>query len=193
MKYLFISCHVDDAELSCGGTISKLVEEGNEVTIITLSQYYPKNLSNEWQESMKVLNPAFRWLQDFTVRNFDKQRQGISEYLYLNQDYDCVFAPSPQDLHSDHSTVGKVCVNIYKNTNLILYIANWNQREFRKNYFVKLKKGHIENKLKALDCYRSQLGRYYFNHDYIFADALVNGVMCKTQYAEGFEAFNIIA
>src|SRR5438270_5906830 len=36
MRHLFLSPHLDDAVLSCGGTIATLVDAGDEVTVLTL-------------------------------------------------------------------------------------------------------------------------------------------------------------
>lgn len=41
MKYLFLSPHHDDAIYSCGGTIYELVQQGHEVTILTLMAGIP--------------------------------------------------------------------------------------------------------------------------------------------------------
>ena len=37
MKYLLLAPHTDDIELGCGGTVLKLLEEGNEVHWVVFS------------------------------------------------------------------------------------------------------------------------------------------------------------
>lgn len=148
---------------------------------------------DEWAKSMKALNVSFCWINDFTVRRFNTERQEILDYLIQQTGYDYVFTHSSMDWHQDHRVVGEESFRAFKKTNLLTYLADWNQRDFRKNYFVKLKRGHIENKLKALSCYQSQRHRDYMKPDYIWADALVNGVMCGSEYAEAFEVINHVS
>ena len=38
LEYLAFGAHPDDVELGCGGTLAKLVSEGNKVGIIDLTQ-----------------------------------------------------------------------------------------------------------------------------------------------------------
>lgn len=42
-KYAIISPHLDDGILSCGDYISKMIEEGNEVTNITVFTGFPRS------------------------------------------------------------------------------------------------------------------------------------------------------
>lgn len=184
-KYLFIGAHVDDLELSCGGTIAKILEQGHNVTCLTLSHIYSGvDLLDEWCASMNILNPSFVWVNNFEVRNFDKDRQAILEYLYQQKGYDYVFTHSPRDFHQDHRVVGEESIRAFKNTNLITYCAPWNQTAFRKNLIIKLKKDHIDLKLKSLSCYKSQVNKRYFKPGYIQSWALSEGI---GDYAESFE------
>jgi len=191
-KYLFIGTHVDDAELSCGGFISKLIEEGKHVRVVTLSQIYGKeNLIPEWFDSMDILGVNYLGHYLFKTREFYKEQNEILQELFSYQNYDFIVAPSSYDYHSDHSVVGYCARRAFKSKNLITYTGDWNRRTITHNYFVKLKKDHIEKKIKALSCYKSQNHRNYMNADYIWANARNMGVMAGCEFAEGFEVINL--
>jgi N-acetylglucosamine malate deacetylase 1 len=193
-KYLFIGAHVDDVELSCGGTISKLIEEGNDVTVVTLSYMYGDlDLLAEWNESMIDLNVKNILYKDFRTRLFSEQRQDILDFLCTLKGFDYVFTHSANEIHQDHKVVGEESLRAFKHTNLITYTGDWNQRTITKNYFVRLNADHVESKVLALVDYVSQRDRPYMKLDYIWANARNMGVMAGCEFAEGFEAFNIIA
>lgn len=194
-RYLFISTHVDDAELSCGATIAKLLEQGNHVTVLTFSCVYEVgNLSLEWVKSMESLNVSTYQKNDFKIRLFHQNSNDILQRLFLvkENEYNFIFAPSSEDFHSDHATVGRCAERVFKHSNLITYTGDWNTRTKKTNYFVRVEQSHVGQKIKALSCYESQKEKPYMHPDYIWANALNNGVMCGSEYAESFYAINLI-
>src|SRR6059036_2148093 len=68
---LFISAHADDTELSCGGTIAKMVKDGLRVGMIDLTRGEmgtrgtPQQHAREAQRSARILGAAFREHLDF--------------------------------------------------------------------------------------------------------------------------------
>ncbi len=203
-KILFIGAHTDDVELSCGGTINKLIDQlsdyggmENDINVLTLSRIYSGvDLEPEWSNSMLSFGDEMSArLLDFETRNFNKSRQEILQYFYdlqKKEEFETVFTHSPFDLNQDHSIVGQESIRAFKHTNLITYCADWNTRDFTRNYFVKLEAKHIQKKIEALACYKSQVNRKYMNPDYTWANALNIGVICNTKYAESFQAINLI-
>lgn len=192
MTYLFLGAHVDDVELSCGGTICKLRQEGHLITVITLSHVYNYvDLLEEWTSSNQKIEPHYTLYKNFKTRHFHEQRQEILDFM-LTLKYDYVFTHSANDLHQDHKVVGEEAQRAFKNTNLITFTAEWNQRTTTKNYFVTLNSDHVETKKMALSCYKSQQARPYMKSDFIWANAMNNGVMCNAKYAEAFQVVNLI-
>ncbi len=195
MKYLFIEAHLDDNILACGGTISRLKEQGHHITCITLSHIYGGiDLTDEWIKAMELLNVDSFDKRNFDTRFFNAQYDNILQYLFQvqKQNYDFIFTHSATCVHSDHSTVGKACVRVFKHDNLITYQHPWNTRELKQNYFVKLLEKHISKKTTALECYKSQSKRTYFEEDFIYAEVKRTGIICNSEYAEGFYAVNLI-
>lgn len=196
-KYLFVSSHCDDETLCCGGTISKLVESGHEVHVRVLSHVYADiDLWQECESAMSVLDVTWASADAYPVRVFETNRQSILQTLCdikkeINPDF--VFTHSPNCFHQDHSTVGKESIRAFKHSNLLTFQGDWNERKFIKNYFVKLKDRHVQKKLDALKCYKSQQDRPYFKEEYLLGSLHVNGLMANCKYAEAFQVVNLHA
>jgi len=193
MRILFIGSHIDDITLSCGATISRFIQEGHELTCVTLSHVYEGvDLSHEFIADMQTLGvPAYPIL-NFETRHFERDRQKILDYLFTLNDYDMVFTHSANDFHADHSTVGRESLRAFKHTNLITYTGSWNTRHQVKNYFVKVAISNCMKKEEALLHYGSQQHRPYMQGLFMWSELHVNGLMCNSEYAEAFEVVNYI-
>ncbi len=204
-KILVLSPHTDDAELGCGGTIARFVEEGSDVHIAAFSiceesvpAGIPRDtLFHEWHDATLELGIARDRLHLFRypVRYFPDHRQEILENLIQFRDHlrpDLVFIPSLQDLHQDHHTIAEEGLRAFKGTSILGYEIPWNNILFETRSFIYLEKQHIERKIAALKCYRSQHFRGYAESDFIFSLARTRGVQIEVPYAEVFEAIRLI-
>ena len=191
MRYLFVGAHIDDLELSCGGTIFRLIEEGHEITMVTLSHIYNGiDLLEEWKQCQTVIKPTLGLYTNFQTRYFRNQRQDILDYLIRLDRPDVVITHSPASFHQDHSIVGEECIRAFKHSTILTFQQEWNNRHFIKNYFVKLEPKHIEKKVRAIESFKSQQSKAPLHSDFIWANALNNGVICGAKYAEVFNVIN---
>lgn len=189
MKYLFIGAHPDDTDLSCGGTMAKLSEEGHKVRSIALSMC-DSALLDEFPEAAKIL-AIKESIHNFTVRTIHTQRGQLADYFFERRDkYDFVFTHSLTDRHLDHKTVAEESVRIF-NGNVLSYIQPLNGNEYN-DYFVELSEEQLEKKIQALACYKSQAHRPYMDPEFIRAWARYNGIKCGKKYAEGFQTQRLI-
>ncbi|WP_292520582.1 PIG-L family deacetylase [Methanoculleus sp.] len=203
MKVLVLSPHTDDAELGCGGTIIKLLEEGHEifwVTFSTAEDSLPEGLP---KDTLKVeflnvtrdldLRTENCKVFDFKVRNLHQYRQDILEDLIKTRNQynpDIVIGPSLNDLHQDHQVVAHEMVRAFKTTSsVICYELPWNHVTFNTQCFNKLNEHQVERKCKILTNYRSQFikGKPYFSKEFIYGLAKTRGIQCSSEYAEAFE------
>ena len=203
MKILILSPHTDDAELGCGGTICKFLEEGNDILWIVFStaeDSIPKNLPTDTlkKEFLNVvktlgLKDENYIIHDFRVRRLHEKRQEILEELIkIRDDFkpDLVISPSLKDFHQDHQVVANEALRAFrKHSNIIGYELPWNHITFDTTFFVKLKNEHLKKKLNLIKNYKSQiqLRRNYFSEEYIMGLAKIRGVSCNSDYAEAFE------
>ena len=203
MNILILSPHTDDAELGCGGAITKFMEERDKILWVVFStagEYLPKSLPKDAlkkeflgalkglglkEEDYKIFN--------FKVRNLHEHRQEILEELItIREEFkpQMVIGPSLNDFHQDHQVVANEMVRAFKTTSsIICYELPWNHVTFNTQLFVKLKKIHIVKKWEMLKNYESQLtkGKTYFSEEFIYGLAKTRGIQCDSEYAEAFE------
>lgn len=200
-KILVISAHADDMELGCGATINKLIEEGKEVYNLVLSlrrktvppDFPKKELIRETIESSKAIGikEDNNIIKEYEHRIFPRIRQEILDEIYHQAkaiEPDLVFTTSVDDTHQDHKVVAEETFRALKNTNIVSYGFFWNMIFHRINLYSVIEEKHLERKIKAVQCYRSQMkGRVYFNPEYIRSLAITQGANIKVKYAESFE------
>jgi LmbE family N-acetylglucosaminyl deacetylase len=64
--------------------------------------------------------------------------------------------------------------------------------ELLPNYFVEISEQHLEKKIQALACYKSQSHRAYMDPEFIRSQAIYNGIKCGKKYAEAFRIEKMI-
>lgn len=204
-KILVLAPHTDDMEFGCGATVARLIEEGNDVYCAAFSaceqsvlKEFPSDiLITEIKESSKKLGLALDHLIlfDYQVRTFNFHRQAIlDDILELKKRIapDIVFIPSLNDIHQDHYTIAHESFRAFKFSTLLSYELPWNNLSFTTSCFYKLTDDHIEKKIEAVSCYKSQAHRAYAHSDFIKSLAKVRGVQIGVKYAECFEVIRSI-
>jgi LmbE family N-acetylglucosaminyl deacetylase len=205
-RFLILAPHTDDAELGCGGTIARFLEEKKEIHIVVFSSAdaslpkgSPRNmLKEEFFDAMKALGVQKSNVNvyDYPVRTLPDHRQQVLEELVKIRrelEPDMVLLPSGSDLHQDHQVLHSEGLRAFKEVSLWGYELPWNHVSFSAQAFVTLKKQHIDKKWSALSAYKSQftLKRQYFSKDFIEGLARVRGSQVKAQYAEAFDVTRI--
>lgn len=203
MNILVLSPHTDDAELGCGGSIAKFIEEGHDlfwVVFSTAEDSLPHNLPKDTlkNEFLNIvhdigLDESKYEIFSFKVRHLHKHRQEILEHLIKIRNSfnpDLVIGPSINDFHQDHQVVANEMVRAFKTTSSIIsYELPWNHITFNTQLFAKLNDEHVSKKYNLLTYYKSQflLNKSYFSEEFIRGFARTRGVQCNSKYAEAFE------
>jgi LmbE family N-acetylglucosaminyl deacetylase len=207
-KILILSPHTDDAELGCGGTIIRLIEQGSNILWLVFSTaeeslpagFASDTLENEFKSVVQKLslNSDNYRIYKYKVRHLHEKRQEILEQLVgVRNSFgpDMVIGPSLNDFHQDHAVVANEMVRAFKTTSsIICYELPWNYVNFQTQFFVKLSEEQIERKVDLLKSYRTQLAkhRFYFSADVIKGLAAVRGSQVDHKYAEAFEVIRSI-
>jgi len=197
---LILAPHTDDGELGCGGTIAKLVEDGEQVHYAafctaeeSLPSGYPADtLKKEVQAATRLLGVPQEnlHLYGYRVRTFSYHRQEIlDDLIRLRGELspNVVFLPPTSDLHQDHRTMAEEGLRAFKLNSLLTYEQPWNNLTFHTECFVPLEERHVARKFEALQCYESQKHRTYLNREFIYGLAKVRGVQIQKDFAEAFE------
>ncbi len=203
-KILILSPHTDDAEIGAGGTICKFKNKYDLLWVVfstcedSLPKGMPKEtLINEFNKVNEFLDIQSK-IFDFKVRRLDQHRQEVLEHLVkIKQTFkpDLVIGPSLNDFHQDHKVVANEMIRAFKTSaSIICYELPWNNIQFNTQMFVELTRTHIEQKLKMLGFYKSQIvERYYpFSDEYVKGLAAVRGAQINRKYAEAFEVIRWI-
>jgi len=203
---LVLAPHTDDAELGCGASIARFVEEGSDVFIAAFSSAEeslplgaPKDLlKQEFYKAIPLLgvkkeNTA---VYDYQVRRLSYFRQEVlEEMVKLKKQIqpDMVLLPSGQDVHQDHQVIHMEGLRAFKDNTILGYELPWNHVTFSTQAFIVVEEHHLNKKYLALNEYRSQmeLERPYFTRDFLFGLARVRGTQIKEKYAEAFEVIRI--
>ena len=205
-RALVLAPHTDDAELGCGGTLARLLENGTEVHAMVFSTASdslpadrpPDTLKQEFFAAADALGLEREqcYVYDYTVRRLSYSRQEVLEEMVRVRrqvEPDLVLLPSGHDLHQDHQVVHTEGLRAFKDVTVLGYELPWNHISFDAQAFVTLEPRHLDAKWAALQAYRSQfeLGRPYFSRSFIEGLARVRGTQVKVEIAEAFEVMRI--
>lgn len=195
-RILILSPHTDDAEIGVGGTISRLLREGNEVSCLVFSKAYPSESFEEFKKSMNELGVSNLFFGDFNVRYLNYSRQEVLDKILEVRDKvnpDIIFMPSTDDFHQDHQTVCQEGLRAFKNKTIFGYEYPWNTLATHLDCFYKIEQGDLDKKINALSQYVSQKDRPFLNKDFIKNWAELNGIKIGVPYAESFQTIRLIS
>ena len=192
---LVLSPHTDDAEIGCGGSLTKWKEQGENIKVIAFSKceesipdgFDWNSTEREFIKNMELLDVEYA-VKSFRVRNFPMYRQQILEEM-RKESPDLVVCPSLNDIHQDHKVVVEEAVRAFRKCSIISYDLPYSTIGFNGNMYEELDQYHIKNKHIMLSNYKSQVAKFpeYFGKEYVYARARVSGMKIKTDYAEQFE------
>lgn len=199
---LVLAPHTDDAELGCGGTISRLLASGAKVHVAAFSTAEdslpkgaaPNQLRVEFCAAMERLGVPREstTVYDYPVRRLSYHRQEVLEHvveLRRRINPSMVLLPSAHDVHQDHQVVNAEGMRCFKDITVWGYELPWNHVEFSAQAFVTLERCHLQAKWNSLQEYKTQIemARPYFTWEFIEGLARVRGVQVKAPYAEAYE------
>ena len=205
-RALILAPHTDDAELGCGGTMAKMLEQDMEIFVAAFSTARaslppgsnPDLLKEEFLTAMETFQIPEEnlFIYDYKVRKLNYFRQEVLEELVkLKEDLkpDIVLLPSGSDLHQDHQVVYNEGLRAFKDSTVWGDELPWNHITFSAQAFITLSKQQLDTKWEALKAYESQIekGRNYFTRDFIEGLAKVRGVQVKAEYAEAYEVVRL--
>ncbi len=207
-RVLILSPHTDDAELGCGATIARFIEEGKSILWVVFStaeeslpaDMAPDTLENEFRNVVRKLNldEDNIIVNHFKVRYLHEKRQEILELLVKIRnsfDPELVIGPSLNDFHQDHTIVANEMVRAFKShASIISYELPWNHITFNTQFFFKVTSKQLEQKINILKEYKSQMKkeRSYFSRDFIKGLAVTRGIQVNADFAEAFEVIKWI-
>jgi len=214
MKQIIIAPHPDDEVLGVGGTLLRRKAEGARiawliVTAISVkagwSEERVKQRADEIRRITEFLGFNDVFELKFPTTQLDRVPMsdlvaGISS-VFSSFAPEEVFVPHPSDVHTDHRVVFDAAASCtkwfrYPSVNRVLAYETLSETDFglgtdqgfRPNVFVNIEP-YLDDKLRAMDIYASELGEFPFprSHEAIRALATLRGAASGFKSAEAFE------
>jgi LmbE family N-acetylglucosaminyl deacetylase len=213
-KVLVVSPHPDDEVLGVGGTLLRHKAEGAKVawlivTTITTDTGWTAEKIKQRAEEIKRVRALFGFDSVFELNFPTTQLDQVPmsdlvaaiANIFKTFEPEEVFVPHPSDVHTDHRVVFNAVASCtkwfrYPSVKRVLAYETLSETDFglgtdqafRPNVFVNIEP-YIEDKLRAMDIYASELGEFPFprSHVAIRALATLRGAASGFEAAEAFE------
>lgn len=178
VDFLVFAAHPDDAEMSAGGLIAKMVKLGHRVGIVDLTRGElgtrgtPKERAAESAAASAVLGLSVRenlGLTDGGLESTLEARRAVADAIRRHRPT-LVAAPYERDLHPDHAAAGTIVAGAfypsgfgkyetgsepYRASGIVHYMCHYH---FEPTFVVDVS-DVWEQKMEAIRCYASQLHR----------------------------------
>jgi LmbE family N-acetylglucosaminyl deacetylase len=195
-----IGAHPDDIEIGAGGTLLALAEGG----IDRKARYLVLTGTAERHQEAENASRAFLPDCDLAVDLHDLPEgrlptawndvKDILEAVARSTSPDLVIAPSSQDLHQDHRTIGQIIPTVFRDSLYLAYeIPKWDGDLGRPSMYIPLPTHLAQRKVELLHrCFPSQQGRDWWDDEVFLGLARLRGMECRSRYAEAFTCTKVI-
>lgn len=189
---LAIGAHPDDIEIGAGGTLLSLDRPGLRVRYVVLTG------TPERHSEAEAAAKAFLAASDVTIAlhdlpegRFPAAWGEVKEALEATARTfapDLVLAPSAEDAHQDHRTIGEIVRTVFRDALYLAYeIPKWDGDLGRPSLYVPLPDEIARRKVELLHAsFPSQKGRDWWDDEVFLGLARLRGMECRARYAEAF-------
>jgi LmbE family N-acetylglucosaminyl deacetylase len=194
LSILAIGAHPDDIEIGAGGTLLSLAGRRSGVK----ARYVVLTGTAERQLEAGDAAEAFLDGTELTVDLYDlpegrlpaewSRVKDTLEGVSRTCSPDLIIAPSCNDAHQDHRTIGEIVPTVFRNSLYLAYeIPKWDGDFGRPSVYVPLTAATAQRKVELLHkCFPSQRSRDWWGDEVFLGLARLRGMESRAQYAEGF-------
>jgi LmbE family N-acetylglucosaminyl deacetylase len=196
INLLVLGAHADDAEIGCGGTVLKLIQDGvvGSVCWVVLSGKDERaDEARVSAEAMLADAPESQILQPgFRDGFFPYDGADIKAFVEELKEFrpDLILTHQRQDLHQDHRITCELTWNTFRNHFILEYeVPKYDGDMGRPNVFVPLTEDICRRKIEHLMThFATQLPRRWFTEDLFSGLMRLRGMECQspTAHAEAF-------
>ena len=197
-RVLAFGAHPDDLEVGAGGLLARLSEEGAEVTlaIVCIPGDVERRRAEAHAAAELIDARLFVVYEDRPARVEDiPMHELVRRFDTIVGDVrpDLVITHSANDLHWDHGLVNRATVSALRRTpcDLLAYLSSPEMNAQARaigNCFADIT-GHVETKLSAIACHKSQLPKLDLESSRDLARAM--GRISGYEYAESYEVLRV--
>jgi LmbE family N-acetylglucosaminyl deacetylase len=194
LSVLAIGAHPDDIEIGAGGTLLSLAGRQGAVE----ARYVVLTGTPERHVEARDAAEAFLDGTDLAVDLFDLPEgrlpaewgrvKNTLEDVARTCSPDLIIAPSCDDAHQDHRTIGEIIPTVFRNSLYLAYeIPKWDGDFGRPSLYVPLTPTMARRKVELLHkCFPSQRSRDWWDDEVFVGLARLRGMECRAPYAEAF-------
>jgi LmbE family N-acetylglucosaminyl deacetylase len=208
MNILIVTAHHDDLELGCGGTIAKLHNGQNRLisVVLTNSEYRgPDKTIIRAKDAARDEGALASQILGYELISFDEDTfdipvrdYNIVKILGVLEKYkiDTVFTHWHGDTHIAHRRVHTMVLHACRHIPRVLgFAVNWyiGEQLFSPNFFVSIEDSHWNNKIQALQCYKTEFRRAGKTWvEYMDNQTSNYGTQIGVKRAEGFVVYKYL-
>jgi LmbE family N-acetylglucosaminyl deacetylase len=192
LSVLAIGAHPDDIEIGAGGLLLGLAESRLRARYVVLTG------TAERQQEARNAAHSFMPAADLTIDLFDLPEgrlpaawgevKEILEGVARSCSPDVIIAPSSDDAHQDHRTIGELVPTVFRDQLYLAFeIPKWDGDMSRPSMYVPLSASIAQRKVELLHkCFPSQRGHDWWDDEVFLGLARLRGMECRARYAEAF-------
>jgi LmbE family N-acetylglucosaminyl deacetylase len=196
LSVLAIGAHPDDLEIGSGGTLLSLAQArpGLRVSYVVLTG------TAERHQEARAAAAAFTPGADLAIGLHDLpegrlpavwgQVKDVLEQVARTCSPDVILAPSRDDAHQDHATIGEIVPTVFRDQLYLAYeIPKWDGDLGRGSpgTYVPMTAELARRKVELLHtCFPSQQRRDWWADEVFLGLARLRGMECRAPYAEAF-------
>jgi LmbE family N-acetylglucosaminyl deacetylase len=192
LSVLVIGAHPDDIEIGAGGLLLGLAKSELRTRYVVLTG------TPERQQEARNAARSFMPAADLTIELFALPEgrlpaawgsvKEILEGVAAACSPDIIIAPSSDDAHQDHRTVGELVPTVFRDQFYLAYeIPKWDGDMSRPSMYVPLSASAAQRKVELLHkCFPSQRARDWWDDEVFLGLARLRGMECRAPYAEAF-------
>ena len=191
---LAIGAHPDDIEIGAGGTLLGLAgsQPGLRVRYVVLTgtpgrQLEARNAANAFLAAADVTIELHDLPEGRLPAAWGQVKEALEE-VTKSCSPDLIIAPSREDAHQDHRTIGEIVPTVFRDGLYLAYeIPKWDGDLGRPSMYLPLSADIVQRKVELLHkCFPSQSGRDWWDNETFTGIARLRGTECRTPYAEAF-------
>lgn len=200
LSVLAIGAHPDDIEIGAGGTLLTLASGHPGLQVRYLLLTGTADRQEEARAAARAFTPGadlsveLHGLPDGRLPAVYREVKEVLEEVARSLRPDVILAPSPDDAHQDHRTVGGLVTTAFRDQICLAYeIPKWDGDLRRPNAYVVLTDEIARRKVELLGkCYPSQRGRDWWGEETFLSLARLRGMECRAHYAEAFTCAKLV-
>jgi LmbE family N-acetylglucosaminyl deacetylase len=194
LSVLTIGAHSDDIEIGAGGTLLTLAgrRRGLRVHYVVLTgtderQSEARDAAHAFLPEAELKVDLHQLPEGRLPAVWDRVKD-ILERVAHTCVPDLILAPSSNDAHQDHRTIGEVVPTVFRNQLSLSYeVPKWDGDLDRPSVYFPLDSEVAHRKVELLHkCFPSQIDRDWWDEEVFLGLARLRGMECRARYAEAF-------